>query len=67
MPTTQELILLYVHSGPGVVNEKGHAKQFDFALAEPAWGPEIDVTDTNVGAGGGALNNLVAWARSNWP
>lgn len=23
--------------------------------------------DTNVGAGGGALNNLVAWARSNWP
>jgi V8-like Glu-specific endopeptidase len=23
--------------------------------------------DTNVGAGGGALNSLVAWARSNWP
>lgn len=45
IPTTQELILLYVHSGPGVVNEKGHAKQFDFALAEPAWGPEIDVTE----------------------
>jgi V8-like Glu-specific endopeptidase len=25
------------------------------------------VEDTNVGAGGGALNSLVAWARSNWP
>ncbi len=25
------------------------------------------IEDTNVGAGGGALNNLVAWARSNWP
>jgi hypothetical protein len=23
--------------------------------------------DTNVGAGGSALNSLVAWARSNWP
>lgn len=25
------------------------------------------IEDTNVGAGGGALNSLVAWARSNWP
>ena len=25
------------------------------------------IEDTNVGAGGAALNNLVAWARSNWP
>ena len=23
--------------------------------------------DTNVGAGGGALNSLVSWARTNWP
>lgn len=27
----------------------------------------ITLEDTNVGAGGGALNSLVAWARSNWP
>jgi V8-like Glu-specific endopeptidase len=25
------------------------------------------IEDTNVGAGGGALNSLVAWARTNWP
>lgn len=25
------------------------------------------IEDTNVGAGGGALNSLVSWARSNWP
>jgi V8-like Glu-specific endopeptidase len=25
------------------------------------------VEDTNVGAGGSALNSLVAWARTNWP
>lgn len=25
------------------------------------------IEDTNVGAGGGALNSLIAWARSNWP
>jgi V8-like Glu-specific endopeptidase len=27
----------------------------------------ITLEDNNVGAGGGALNSLVAWARSNWP
>ena len=27
----------------------------------------ITLEDTNVGAGGGALNSLVSWARSNWP
>ncbi len=42
---TQELILLYVHSGPGVISEKGHARLFDFTLAQPAWGAEIDVTN----------------------
>lgn len=25
------------------------------------------IEDTNVGAGGGALNSLVAWARNTWP
>jgi V8-like Glu-specific endopeptidase len=27
----------------------------------------ITIEDTNVGAGGGALNSLVSWARTNWP
>jgi hypothetical protein len=27
----------------------------------------ITIEDTNLGAGGGALNSLVSWARSNWP
>lgn len=43
VPTTQDLILLYIHSGPPTVSEKGHAKVFDFDTAL-AWGAEIDVT-----------------------
>lgn len=31
------------------------------------FGLSITLEDTNVGAGGGALNNLVRWARVNWP
>ena len=34
-----------MHSGPPVINEKGHARLFDFTLSQPAWGAEIDVTE----------------------
>lgn len=56
VPSTQELILLYIHTGPGVVAEKGHARQFDFDLAQPAWGPEVDVT---IDPNGAILGNRV--------
>jgi V8-like Glu-specific endopeptidase len=42
-----------------------------YAIATHSGGERISfiwtIEDNNIGAGGGALNSLVAWARSNWP
>ncbi len=42
VPSTQTLVCLYVHTGPGVVLEEGHSKTFSFS--SKAWGSEVDVT-----------------------
>src|SRR5436190_608793 len=42
-----------------------------YAIATHSGGEKISfiwtIEDNNIGAGGGALNSLVGWARSNWP
>lgn len=42
-----------------------------YAIATHSGGEKISfiwtIEDNNIGAGGGALNSLVSWARSNWP
>jgi len=42
-----------------------------YAIATHSGGEKVSfiwtIEDNNIGAGGGALNSLVSWARSNWP